>query len=64
MSKQGYTPNFKWSVGDIDRLVMAARSGKSVFDICAALKGTTLESEPGEILKLVHEAGGHFARRA
>lgn len=61
---QGQRLNLKWSVGDIDRLVIAARSGKSVFDICAALKGTKLESEPTEILNLVHEAGGHFARRA
>lgn len=56
--------NFKWSVGDIDKLVIAARAGKSVFDICAALRGTKLQSEPVEIMKLVHEAGGHLARRA
>lgn len=61
---QGYTPNFKWSIGDIDRLLADARRGKSVLDICAALEGTTLESPPEEILRLVHEAGGHFARRA
>jgi hypothetical protein len=62
--KQGQRLNLKWTVGDIDKLVIAARQGKSVFDICAALKGSRLDSSPDEILKLIHEAGGQFARRA
>lgn len=61
---QGYTPNFKWSVADVDNILRGASKGMSVLDICNALKGSRLESTPEEIMKLVDEAGGHFARRA
>ncbi len=59
---QGQRLNLKWTVADTDKILASARAGKSVFLICAELKGTSLQSEPEEILKLVHEAGGHFAR--
>lgn len=57
MSKQGYTPNFKWSVADLDRIFADAHRGLAAVEICAKLEGTILASPPQEIIKLCDEAG-------
>lgn len=57
MSQQGYTPNFKWSMADVDRVAALARRHYTAENICAELRGTTLESTPAEIVRLMAELG-------
>lgn len=47
-----YIPNFKWSVGDVDRVVKMARKGKTATEISEELADTSLASTPAEILHL------------
>lgn len=49
--------NLKWTVGDIDRICRMAKNGLTAVGICETLKGTSLESTPGEIVKLCFDAG-------
>jgi hypothetical protein len=53
MSKQGYTPNFKWSMADVYRVAALARKGWTAKDICMELRGTKLASMPYEIVALM-----------
>jgi len=54
---QGYTPNFKWSVADVDRVAALARKGWTAENICLELRGTALESTPSEVVRLMADMG-------
>lgn len=44
--------NLKWSVADVDAVIVDARRRKTAAEICARLKGTRLESTVDEIMKI------------
>lgn len=52
---QGYTPNFKWSLADVDRVAVLARKGWTAENICMELRETELESTPIEIVALMRD---------
>lgn len=54
---QGYTPNFKWSMAEVDRVAALARRHFTAENICMELRGTKLESTPHEIVALMSDMG-------
>lgn len=49
--------NFKWSLGDVYRVVALAKGGQSASEICRGLEGTDLASEPEEIISICNSEG-------
>lgn len=54
--------NLKWTVADVDRVINMARAHYTARGICEALKGSRLESTPGEIMSVCRDAG-QFVRQ-
>lgn len=62
MSKQGYTPNFKWSVAGVDLVASYARKGWTAENICLELRGI-IEATPSEIVRLMADMSIHVPSR-
>lgn len=56
----GYRPNFKFTVADVDKIVAAARRGVPAYRIADDLR-PRIETDAAEIIRIVHESGGHFS---
>lgn len=55
--------NFKWSMADVDRITRYSISGMSIEQICAAVAGTRLKSEPEEIEDILRQVAGSQQHR-